>query len=438
MKKIFVLQKEGEKYIAAQFKKKGSEIILQDYPEETILKKFKARELTLIKYFPELYLGKEVIPKGPKELIKIQIRERLKELGIFESTPFIVFKIEEDLETQLEVSFIAVNKLLIEEIVSETQKIEARIKLLSAEQIATCYLTIHETKENIISIYLSEDKLYIAITGLNKIIYLRTLSINKSFGITPSQVEETLLTTIDYAERVLGISLKGIISYGPKRELVPETSIPLIEASFSFIKGADINLILEKPYFFGSFFIPEEYNLLPEDYKTFQKHFSLVRKIAYFMLLSSFLSYGVWFYYTPKAKTEEEKYKVLVKELRLKNAELEQIIPPETEEKLKKIISLKKDYLKTFKLNTFLSWLNTITPGEIRISDIEGKKEENEKFSLLIKAECKGELNYIQNKFDVFLLRLKNKIETNENLISFIYDEKNKKGYLTIKGFYKN
>ncbi|AEH45739.1 Fimbrial assembly family protein [Thermodesulfatator indicus DSM 15286] len=432
MKKLLIVKKEEDSYLFAKLAKRGSKYILLEAPQKTSLKKLKGKQVIAVKYFPELYLGRETLPTGPKELIELQLRERLKELGIFEGTPLIIFHIKEDLKTQLEVNFVAINKFPVEEIISDFQQYETEIKVLTATQLATCYLTLQETDSPVISVYIDKDYGFLAITGFKNIHYLRSIKPIPGSLLTSAQVEEALLAVMDYGDRVLGLNLKGIIAYGPKRELLPETSLPLIRPDFSFIEESFLDTALEYPEFFGLPFVPQELNLLPADYQQYQKHFSIIRKITFAMLVGSILNYGIWFYYYPKVEKIKKEHYTIKSELNKELEKFNKMISPKEIKLIEEEAKIYEKYRKTFKLNEFLAWLSTITPTGVVITETSGKGN-----NLLVKAECKGDFHYTQQQLTLFLANLKERIDINENQIKLLYDQNKREGNLIIKGIYQ-
>ncbi|WP_456370714.1 hypothetical protein [Thermodesulfatator atlanticus] len=449
MRKILVIKKDKETIKGITFKKARTIFNVQEPPRFFRKQELKSKRFILVSEFPELHFSTENIVKSPEEIIELQLREKLRELGLFETTPAISFRIEEGLGPQIEVSFCAVNYSSIKQLIREVSDIEARLQGLYPEQLAIAFLTLKETDENTLSVYISQDKIYISLTGGNRLYFLRTLEVNPLFGPTSSQIEEALLAAIDFGERLLNINIKGIISYGPKRELLPDTSLTAIVPSFSFIKGIEKDQILDEPELFGALFVPEDFSLLPRDYRKFLWHLNAARKLGFIFLFISLINYGIWFFLSPKNKELEREIAYLQKKSEELTTQLNNILTPEEKQIVKTYIETKSKFDKTFRLDVFLYWLNEITPPDLIIRDLAGGEAVNKKlsekttkeyaqespFPIFLEVESLGSLKKVQKSFDIFLEGLQEKISIKKNLFS--YDDKNKKGILKIYGEFK-
>ena len=429
--KIWAVKKEGNKLFGGCFRYRGDSVFLENELSEIFPKNLKGKKICLIFEPQDFYFSREIFPKTDHEILKLQIQEKLHELGLFETPPLIRYQIGEDLGNQVEVEIAALENKEISNLIRFSTEIESRLEKIVPEELAIAYLTLQETPKFILSIYISKNKFLIFLTGQGNIYYFRNIDIDPDFGITENILEEGLLASMDYCERIIGIEIEGILTYGPQRDILKENTINLYKPKFSFIKGTKIDKILEFPSLFGSIFIPDSFNFIPLNQLIFLKNLSRARYISYIFIILAIINYGLWGIYEPKTSKLEREIKIIENEIKKKNEILQKLLPEEKRRIIEKRNLLINNYKKEFKLNNFLYYIENILPSKAEIIEAKGEKKEDS-FLFELKAKFEGELKVVEKEINTFYKKLANLYNLEERIFS--YEPKKKEGILLIKG----
>ena len=442
--KFWVVQKEKNSILAVKLKKKGQEIILLEGPKKVELRELKGQKVIGACKPKDFYFSRETFPKTKKEILTLQIQDKLQELGLFEQTPIVRYRNVKEIGGLNEYEIVAVNELGIKECFEELINKEIKPEKIIPEELSIAFLTIRESEKFLISIYITEDKLWIFITGRNEIFYYRNIEIDSEFGITEELLEEAILTTIDYAQRILKIEIEGIIKYGKNRNIIPKTAIPEYEPKLIFIKNVSKEEIKSNPILFGSYYVAEEFNFIPEEQISILKSIKIASYIAYFLAVCIIVNYILWIRFENKVKFIENENRKIKKEIYEQEKILNKLITPEKKETLEKVKEILTNYQKTLKLNIFLTNIENIKPHNSEILLIEGKNnkkeetknqsQENNDFEINIKIKGKGNLEELTKNFEKFNNELRKFLNITED--RYLYLEKTREGFLEIKGYY--
>ena len=398
------------------------------------LEEIKGENLVFLFGAEDIFISRERFPKTREDILQLQIREFLQERGLFEGVPKIAYRVAEEEDPQVELEIVAVEERIVNRWLRELLKNKHKLSKLIPEILGVAWLTLKESDQFLLSVYLSEESFWLVLTGNGYISYFRNVHVDPTVGLMEEVIEQGLLATLDYCTRVLGVEIEGIIPYGPKRELLPESSVPFFEPQFSYFEGVDKELILEFPFFFGVFWVPEEFNFLPSEYRLFLTQLTWARKVGFTLLGLSLLNMGLWAYYQPKVKKLQAENKVLSSEIRKIESELQKYLPPEKQAIIQKWFTYLDRYKKTFILPEFLSWVDENLPPNTQFTFLDGEKTSDNKFVLTMTFEAQGSVSEANQKFKFLVKRLAKKIKVAE--IDVIYHKKDKKGILKLKGEY--
>ncbi len=398
------------------------------------LEEIKREELAFLFGAEDIFISRERFPKTREDILYLQIREFLQERGLFEGVPRIAYRIAEEGDLQVELEIVAVEERIVNRWLRELLKNKHKLSKLVPEILGVAWLTLKESDNFLLSVYLSEENFWLILTGNGHISYFRNVHVDPSVGLLEEVIEQGLLATLDYCSRVLGVEIEGIIPYGPKRELLPESSVPFFKPRFAYFAGVDKELILEFPFFFGVFWVPEEFNFLPSEYRLFLTQLTWARRFGFALLGLSLLNMGLWAYYQPKVKRLQAENRALTSEIRKIENELQRYLPPEKQAIVQKWFSYLDRYKKAFILPEFLGWLDENLPSNTRLTFLDGAKSSNNKFVLTMTFEAQGSVSEANQKFKFLVKKLTKMVKIAE--IDITYDKKNKKGVLKLKGEY--
>jgi len=429
--KIWVVKKKGDNLVGTRLRCRGESISLEEGLIEISPGALKGQKVAFLHHSQDFYFTREIFPKTNPEILKLQIQDKLQEMGLFEAPPIIRYQIDEEIGNQVEVEIAAVVRREISNLLRFSSQLEVRLEKIIPEELAIAYLSIKETTKFILSAYLTEDRFLIFLTGQGHIHFFRNIEIDPEFGVTESIIEDGLLASLDYCERILGIEIEGMIIYGSQRDLLAKSPIKEFKPSFLFVKNADIETILNFPSFFGAPFVPNTFNFIPESQQIFLRNLNFARYVAYLFLMLAIINYGLWATYSPKIKKLEREIKVLTAEIHKKRGILEETLPEEKRRKIEETNSIIEKYRKSFKLDKFLAFLEDTLPQTAKIVEAKGEEGENS-FSFELKTVFEGDLEEIKREIDIFYKNLATSYNLEEKI--FNYDEINKEGLLVIKG----
>ena len=404
--KIWVIEKYENSYRGILFKKQRNKYEIINRNQKIILKNIKGQRAYIINTCKNPYLSREILnTTRQEELITLQLKDKLEETGIYEKEPWITYKIERNLDEQIEVIFAATEKECFLSILEDACKNMIRVEKLIPDFLAIPWLTICDTDENILSLYLDENKFYIFLTGKNKILFFRKIDIDPLTGPKSKVIEENILASLDYCDSYLKEPVEKILAYGPKKDDIPANIIPLYQPKFENFENIEQELILKEPYFFGALLVPDSFNFLPDNHKTFLKHLKIIRNICILLMVGTLFNYGLWFNYKPKINYIETELSQLRKELNEKEKLLRQELINEKEkiEYFNKINTILIKANKSLNIEELIDWILREIKVE-NIIKIEGKK-----------IEVISEQNYQEGSIDTFIIKLHLTKKINDN-----------------------
>lgn len=426
--KIWVIQKAKNYYRGIFFKKKKNKYKVLKIKDKLTLKDIKGQRAHIVNVCQNPYLSKEYINKTSPEIIKLQLQEKIKETGIYEHQPWIAYKIEKELEDEIEVTFASIEKECFLNILEETSKNMVRIEKLIPDFLTIPWLTINDTDKNILSLYLEKNRFFIFLTGRKKILFFRKIDVDPLLGLEPKLIEENILASLDYCDSFLKEPVEKILAYGPKKDILPKNIMDIYEPKFNMFENIERELIISEPYFFGALLVPNNFNFLPEDHKIFLKHLKIARSICIFLIAGTLLNYGLWFTYKPKLNHKKREVIQLYYELEKARDTLNKNLIKNKEKInfIKEINNIINNAKNMINIEYFIEWtLKNIKPENI--IEIKGKKIETTNQQNEVTEQHNKIIENVQNSFIITLHLTKNLNDNINEELNNLYQKIEKK-----------
>lgn len=373
MKKFYILKKVANKVIGVEVLKESG-LFNVSHPKEFSIKDWRGRRSIIIDNTEPIYFAKENFTKGPREVLLFQISEKLQPLAIFSGTPYIVFKSLDETTTEVELIYLAVDKKNTKNNLEFFLRHEARVEAQYHFMCCIGSLSLKLSSSNVLSLYLSDHDFWILITDGTDIVYIRKYPLDEFTGLTESQVEEGVLTTIDYYHRFTNRPIEAFIAYGPRKNLAPSLGgLKRLESSWTLFRGVDPEVILQWPEFYGALFVAPEFNLIPENHRLWLNNLKFGRLVACIFLAFSFVNYGAWYYFSNQNDTLKSTIAYKERILTSKIQELKKEFSQQRIDQLKKYLDIVQAFHNQPRVDDLLVWLANIIPEGVKITKLSIK-----------------------------------------------------------------
>jgi hypothetical protein len=220
MGKVWVITPKGSRFKGFCFRKRGPSYQARAQ-EDLEAKDLRGEKVILLVDDHQVFFNREWLIRGPEEIIKLQVKERLRSFGFNDENLKVSFKIEEESETQVLVSFLGGYFPDLELSFRRLVENEVRVEGVKHRAVALAGLG-QGCEEPLFIAEAREEGLWLVLTHEEKIYYLRFFEAEGLTGLNVSLVEEAILSALDYAERGLKKSVSKLLPLGPKRDLIPK------------------------------------------------------------------------------------------------------------------------------------------------------------------------------------------------------------------------
>ncbi len=427
MKKIWVLKASGDSFYGYLFRK--GETFRVEGPQEVSLRTLRGEKVLLLVEDQHAYFHREVFTRGPKEIIALQINERLRNLGLLEGTPRLAFRIEETEGSLVTVSYLALPAVELEEEVERLVSAEVRLYGVQHHAVALAGLARLVTPDPLFLVEANEEGLWVVVCQGEKLLYLRHFAAGEASGLSTSHVEEALLAALDFAHRGLKKEIKKILPLGTKRDLIP--SLPHLETispeGLPFKENRE--KILLEPAFFGALYAPKDFDLTPEEHRLWLKHLRPARYAALAFLSLAFFNLLGWFHFSHQAQRLHHRVELLQQEVQAKQNHLQSLLAGR-EDDLHRLVELRKRFEQEPRLDFFLAWLAQNLPSRARLKSFKAQREP-QGMKVQLEILCQGPFSEVQQAFWRFSRRLSAQNTWQNSRLA--YDEEQKKGVFSFE-----
>ncbi len=369
------------------------------------------------------------IPGKILDFIRIQAENRVKESGIFLSTPKTIYKILESFELSTKTFVFGMEEKIINRYLEILRKAQIRTEIVTHKLLSTfCWFKKEFTDKDILLpiliVILEKSGIWYLVVSEKSPLYGKFSAIDEFLGISSQALLEDISILKDYLYRFMREELKGIIFLGKERKKIMKEEfseaikLPLIEVE-SFL----LPEICEYPEIFGAIELDPEFNFLPYTEKIFLNQIKWIEKSTPFLLGLTFLNIllaGIFY----KSNLElENKIKEELLSIRESINSISYKLPEKSLEKINTYINLEKERITNFNLNEFLIWLSQIWEKNFVLKNLKIENSSNNTYKISIEIEIKGDFLFSQKKTDELIENFEKYFKIENSKFNFIEKE---------------
>ncbi|OCC15091.1 hypothetical protein DBT_1577 [Dissulfuribacter thermophilus] len=321
-------------------------------------------------------------PKTKKEILRLQINERIRQEALLEEGMNLVHRIKKisSTEGQERLSIVSLSAADISvplDIALKNKNI--RIKGIFSEISSIAGLLGAITKGPVMAAIFREKGLEILVTREKIPLYSQIIPLDVTGSVDLTMLEQTFELVRQNVERLHNIQVQKTICLGPGREICPKKigNKEFWEPDFKkIIEISDPSLILKHPGAFGAYFALKEYDFTPSIFKTAY----VIRRVNSFvsgaLVLSALFTGILGFNLYRENKKLYKEYTFLLKNVTSKKEKLEAILPSNTEKALiERYVDIYKKSVEQPRPHEVLLRLASFLPSEVKILSFEIKRE---------------------------------------------------------------
>lgn len=376
------------------------------------------------------------IPGKVSEFIKVQAENRVKESGVFLTTPKVVYKVVETLETTSKVFVFGIEEKDINNYLEKLKNIQAKIELITHKVLCIfcCFQRIlfsDKMGSPVLLVLFDKTRIWYIVASKQALLYVRFTVIDEFLGISSQTILENVLMVKDYVYRFFQEDLKGLAFLGKGieqvnlEEILRGSNLPLI----NFDSKLPVE-VMEYPEFFGATVLDPVFNFLPFSEKLFLTQINWVERLmpVFWGLTGINLLLGLFLY---KHNLELQKH-IDSEVLSVKKIinELSYRIPETSLPKIKTYLELEKEKRTTLRLDEFLLWLSQIWDSDFILKNVTIGNNK-----IIIEVEIKGELMIAQKRAEELISHFEKHFKTEKSSLNF--SGKENKGILKLEAVIK-
>lgn len=377
------------------------------------------------------------VPGKIPEFINFQVENRVRESGIFLTSPKAVYKVIETTEISSKIFVFGIEEKIINTYLEKLRKVQARVELVTHKLLAIfCGIkkrgALKPENFPLLLIIVDLRGIWYLVISEKIPLYAKFSSVDEFIGISVQTILEDILILKDYFSRFFREEFKGIALLGKERDAIKKeeiysaTKLPVVD-----LKSLEFEEFYNYPEIFGAIELESEFNFLPESEKIFLNQIKWIEKLTPFLLGFTGLNLligGVFYKFNLDLKNKIEKELLLTKEL------INTIfykLPENSIEKLKTYINFEKEKITGFQLNEFLIWLSQIWDKDFSLKNLKVENTGNNISKISIDLEITGSFPSTQAKTDELIKNLSKHFKIESSNFNFV--EKENKAILNLK-----
>ncbi|WP_448383704.1 hypothetical protein, partial [Desulfosoma sp.] len=253
---------------------------------------------------PGTHFLREQIFRGPGDVLALQIQEKVERTGFFRTAPSVFYQVEREEGHAAHVFIAAMDLSGLDARLETLWRHGARIQGVFHPAVAVAFLAAHSFVEKTLTVWVQNHGFYLAVTEGGRILSLRFVGFDAFTGPLENLVREETSFTLQQHEGVGGQGITRVQACGPLHYLLdpaqglwkgPGIAEPLTKAA------------LEHPEWFGAFFVPTPFNMLPQKVQVWNRHLPWAMRAAAALLAVSLCQAGLWMYWKSRAQGLEKQ-----------------------------------------------------------------------------------------------------------------------------------
>ena len=342
----------------------GSEVGGRDVP-------FSGKSTVVLLDTPGFHFFRDRIFTGPKDVMALQIQEKVERTGIFPLPPSVFFQLGRVEGNMVEVSVAAVNTGTMEARLEKLWQRRARLKGVYPPPLAVGFLAARSDPEKTLTLWIQKRGFYLIGTAGGDVRSMRFVAFDDFIGPSEALVREETQFAQEQSQRLDGERFQIVRSCGPLRHLLPEGDAPWSEA---LIPKPLQPQAFEHPEWFGALCVPSAFNMLPEPIQVWNRHMPWALRAAVALLVLSLGQLGFWGYRHHQTMLLEKETQARMRAVAARAQALEKAVPWDR-------VALAEEYRRTWeafqrepRLDDWMAWLSRTVPENFRVVRFEVSK----------------------------------------------------------------
>ena len=324
------------------------------------------------------YVMSSVFPKAKKEILRLQIDERIRREAVLDEEITLVHRIKRLSSTEgherLSIVSLPASDISVPlDIALNNQNLRMRGIFTEASSIAGLIGAL--TPEPIMAIIVRENSMEILVCQEKVPLYTQMAPLDVTGAIDTESVGRTLDFVRQNVERLHNVQVDKAICLGKGREAFQDRigDYKLWDANLNtIIETESPSLVLQHPGAFGAYFALKEYDLTPSHFKIAYRVRTSNAVLAGVLFVSAlFLSIWTANLYR-KNEILRKKYEALFNQVADKKERLEAIIPPDTQKTfIERYVRIYKKSKEQPVIHEELLRLSSLLPDKVKILSFE-------------------------------------------------------------------
>ncbi|QJA05419.1 hypothetical protein FVE67_00835 [Thermosulfurimonas marina] len=424
MSTFWVVKFENEELLGFKATKSGK-IWRFSGPEHLRPEDLRGRRVIALEGSSRIYFSREILTKGPREVLAFQAEDKVRESGFFPRAFRVVYYPLAEAGATLEAALLAVEPEGVEKVLRVLGGAQARLQGIYHQALSLAYLGAHLDPGPLLVARISEKDLWLVVVDGAQPAYVRYVEVDEFVGLEGFPIEENVLAVLEYYERFFGKKIAKVLACGPRREIFPE--IPYLER-LSLAEtdwAAEEEVVLTWPEVAGAVLVPADFNLLPEEQRLFLTQLEWVRRVAFIFFFLVILNYlAAAYFYRAEKRLVGEVASLRSQTLR-EISFLQEKFPPEEVEGLRNYLNLKQQFERQPRLDALLWWLVNELPQEVQVAGLRAAKDKSGTYRLEMRLVYEGDLGSARKIFHFLLKALEERAKILES--RFSYEEASQK-----------
>lgn len=301
---------------------------------------------------------------GPDEVMALQIQEKVERTGLFRVPPSVFYRVDRKEGNTAQVSIAAVDTSAMEARLEELWHRKARIEGVYHPALAVAFLAAHSGAETALTVWIREKGFFLVGTEGAQVQSVRFVAFDDFTGPSEDLVRQEAAFAREQLERLTGQGVPVVRSCGPLRHLLPEGHVPW---PYECIPEPLQPLAFAHPEWFGAFFVPPDFDMLPERVRVWIRHVPWAMRAAALLLAVSVGQLGLWSLWKYRSLELEKETRARMSVVASRADAVQKAVPWDR-------LSVVEEYRKTLeafqkepRVDDWIVWLAETVPENFRV-----------------------------------------------------------------------
>ncbi|ROQ90665.1 hypothetical protein [Desulfosoma caldarium] len=313
---------------------------------------------------PMMHFLREQVFRGPGDVLALQIQEKVERTGFFRTPPSIFYQVEREEGQVVHVGIVAMETSGLDEKMKSLWRHGARIHAVYHPALAVAFLAAQSFEERTLTVWIKERGFYLAVTEKAQIRAVRFVAFDAFTGPMENLVQEEVAFTRDQFERAGEPGPLRVQACGPLRHLLDSSEA--LWASSTMASSVQ-EAAIEHPEWFGAFYVPAAFNMLPDQVQAWNRHMPWARRAAVALLVVSLAQAGFWGVMKHRTQVLEKKTRGFAAEVASRADSVQKTIPWDRVAVLEEHRQVLEAFEREPRMDAWMVWLSKVVPKNFRV-----------------------------------------------------------------------